>query len=282
MLNQEAGSQARPLLAQEKSEAGFGDAKVEILLSAGNYCMQLLLSARRDEIDKAHSKGISSRIDVANVKNLRHVDRKRVVGWLCIGATATLLHLLFAIGLKLPSVLIGQYIGRLSSAGMNMSLSAIWQLGFGANLAMIGHSFWQSTNSAADLVGSIIVANSPQVVVSFICLFFNSILIRQLVADEWTHFLRDDGERTLRVTSPIGLQRSSYFLSLPIKYSIILVAGSIALHWFISQGIFLLQTSSIGTCPAGEWHPEFDVSAREYPALGVILAITLGGTLLRI
>lgn len=65
-----------------------------VLLSAGNYCMQLLVSPCRDEIDKAHSKGISLRIGVPNVRNLRHVDRKRVVGWLCIGATATLLHLL--------------------------------------------------------------------------------------------------------------------------------------------------------------------------------------------
>lgn len=161
-----------------------------------------------------------------------------------------------------------------------MSLSGIWQLGFKANSAMIGHSFWQSTNSAADIIGNILVANSPQVIVSFIYLFFNSILTRQLVADEWSRFIRDDGKKTLRVTSPVGLQRSSYFLSLPMKYSIILATGSIGLHWFISQGIFLVQTSSFGPGPTGEWHPEFDVSARGYSALGVILAIALGAILI--
>lgn len=83
-----------------------------VLLSAGNYCMQLLVSPCRDEIDKAHSKGISLRIGVPNVRNLRHVDRKRVVGWLCIGATATLLHLFWnsSIFTSLPVVSIPRAI----------------------------------------------------------------------------------------------------------------------------------------------------------------------------
>ncbi|OTB05612.1 hypothetical protein M426DRAFT_260105, partial [Hypoxylon sp. CI-4A] len=187
--------------------------------------------------------------------------------------------ILFAIGLTIPSVLIGDYGVRLGSEGIDMSLPGIWQLGFKVNSELIGHSFWQTTNRAADLIGNILVANSPQVIVSFIYLFFNSILTRQLVADEWTRFLREDGKKTLRVTSPVGLQRSSYFLSLPMKYSIFLVSASIALHWFISQGIFLVQTSSFGPGPTGEWHPEFDVSARGYSILAVILAICLGGIL---
>ncbi|KAI1462625.1 hypothetical protein F4805DRAFT_464335 [Annulohypoxylon moriforme] len=216
-----------------------------------------------------------------------HIDRVsetsigRRESWLtAINAkTWTISFILFTAGLTLPSVLIGQYASRLSSEGVDLSLSGIWQLGFSANSSMIGHSFWQSTNKAADLIGNIFVANSPQVIVSFIYLFFNNILTRQLVADEWSRFLRDDGKKTLRVTSPIGLQRSSYFLSLPLKYSIFLVTGSIALHWFISQGIFLVQTSSFGPGPTGEWHPDFDVSARGYSVLGVMLAIILGAIL---
>ncbi|KAI1094980.1 hypothetical protein F5B19DRAFT_505090 [Rostrohypoxylon terebratum] len=42
-----------------------------ILLSSGSYCMQLLISPSRDEIDRAHSKGISLRIGVPNIRNLR-------------------------------------------------------------------------------------------------------------------------------------------------------------------------------------------------------------------
>ncbi|RYP48450.1 hypothetical protein DL768_005652 [Monosporascus sp. mg162] len=134
--------------------------------------------------------------------------------------------ILFAIGLAVPSGLTGAYISRLKTLGMDLSLPEVWRLGFKANPAMIGHSFWQSRNKGyADLIVNVLIANSPQVVMSFLYLFSNAILARQLVADEW--------------------------------------------------GIFLVQTSSFGPGPAGQRHSEFNVSARGYSALGIILAITL-------
>ncbi|RYP80105.1 hypothetical protein DL770_006367 [Monosporascus sp. CRB-9-2] len=184
--------------------------------------------------------------------------------------------ILFAIGLAVPSGLIGAYISRLKTLGMDLSLPEVWRLGFKANPAMIGHSFWQSRNKgSADLIVNVLIANSPQVIMSFIYLFSNAILTRQLVADEWVRFIHPNGKKPLRVTSPVGIQRSSYFLSLPLKYSSLLMMSSILLHWFISQGIFLVQTSSFGPGPAGQRHSEFDVSARGYSALEIILATTL-------
>ncbi|KAI1660678.1 hypothetical protein F4813DRAFT_378961 [Daldinia decipiens] len=194
--------------------------------------------------------------------------------------TWTTALIMFSIGLAVPSGLIGDYINRLKTEGMNLSFFDIWGLGFETNPSMIGHSFWKSQGEGGvDLIGNVLVANSPQVIVSFIYLFYNSILTRQLVADEWTRFTRPEGKKPLRVTSPVGMQRSSYFLSLPLKYSILLMIGSILLHWFISQGIFVVQTSSFGPGANGERHPEFDVSARGYSALGVLLAIILGAVL---
>ncbi|OTB13098.1 hypothetical protein K445DRAFT_320282 [Daldinia sp. EC12] len=188
--------------------------------------------------------------------------------------------ILFAIGLGVPSGLIGDYIKRLKTQGMDLSFRNIWGLGFEVNPSMIGHSFWKSQGEGGiDIIGNVLVANIPQVIVSFIYLFYNSILTRQLVADEWTRFTRSEGKKPLRVTSPVGMQRSSYFLSLPLKYSVLLMTGSILLHWFISQGIFVVQTSSFGPGADGQRYSEFDVSARGYSALGVLLAITLGGVL---
>ncbi|KAI1470550.1 uncharacterized protein F4812DRAFT_269841 [Daldinia caldariorum] len=188
--------------------------------------------------------------------------------------------ILFAIGLAVPSGLIGEYINRLKSQGMDISFLDIWSLGFEVNPSMIGHSFWKSQGEGgADIIGNVLVANLPQVLVSFIYLFFNSILTRQLVADEWTRFTLPEGKKPLRVTSPVGMQRSTYFLSLPLKYSVVLMICSILLHWFISQGIFVVQTSSFGPGTNSERHSELDVSARGYSALGVLLAITLGAVL---
>lgn len=75
---------------------------------------------------------------------------------------------------------------------------------------------------------------------------------------EWNNF----GHRRspLRVTSPRGSQRSTYFLSLPYLYVIPILTISIAAHWILSQSLFLVAidvfdedgnldtTSSILTC----------------------------------
>ncbi|KAK7428354.1 hypothetical protein QQZ08_005111 [Neonectria magnoliae] len=63
-----------------------------LFLGAGSYCMQILIAPSREEIDCAHRKGVALEIGVPNLKNLKRVESKRVVGWVMIGAIATLLH----------------------------------------------------------------------------------------------------------------------------------------------------------------------------------------------
>jgi hypothetical protein len=56
---------------------------------------------------------------------------------------------------------------------------------------------------------------------------------------EWTNYAIK--RAPLRVTLPTRGQRSTYFLSLPFIYSAPLMIASIALHWFISQSIFVAR-----------------------------------------
>jgi hypothetical protein len=65
-----------------------------LFLGAGNYCMQTLVAPSRQEMDRAHSKGVSLDIGVPNVKNLWYINRGRVITWALIGTLAILLHLL--------------------------------------------------------------------------------------------------------------------------------------------------------------------------------------------
>lgn len=55
--------------------------------------------------------------------------------------------------------------------------------------------------------------------------------------------LSDDDElrvrKTLRVSAPEGLQRSSYFVSMPWRYGIPLISAMSLLHWLISQSVFV-------------------------------------------
>ena len=58
-----------------------------------------------------------------------------------------------------------------------------------------------------------------------------------IMAKEWNDFTFD--RKYLRVTSPVGKQRSTYYLSLPYRFAIPLLVSSMLLHWLTSQSIFL-------------------------------------------
>ncbi|KAL8727544.1 MAG: hypothetical protein Q9166_005949, partial [cf. Caloplaca sp. 2 TL-2023] len=84
-----------------------------------------------------------------------------------------------------------------------------------------------------------IIANIPQVVLSYVYLLFNSIYTCMLANHEWTQFAAN--RTLLRVTSPVGSQRSSYWLQLPYQYSLPLIALSSLLKWAASQSIFVVK-----------------------------------------
>lgn len=122
---------------------------------------------------------------------------------------------------------------------------------------------------------NVLIANSPQLLMSFLYLFINNIITRQAAINELEHFLRADGKKPLRVSSPIGMQRSSYFLALPFKYSVPVLSISILLHWLISQSLFLVQASTFASGVDGTRMPGWDSSARGYTPLGGLLSLAV-------
>ncbi|KAJ9654101.1 hypothetical protein H2201_009048 [Coniosporium apollinis] len=66
---------------------------------------------------------------------------------------------------------------------------------------------------------------------------YNSALTSIVTAKEWDSYSKI--RKSLRVTAPVGQQRSTYYLQLPFRYSIPLIITSILLHWLTSQAIFL-------------------------------------------
>ncbi|KAF2117577.1 hypothetical protein BDV96DRAFT_489653, partial [Lophiotrema nucula] len=46
--------------------------------------------------------------------------------------------------------------------------------------------------------------------------------------------------KSLRVSTSIGPQRSSYYVSMPLRYGIPLMAKMSLLHWTLSQGLFVV------------------------------------------
>lgn len=125
----------------------------------------------------------------------------------------------------------------------------------------------------------VMTANSFQVLVSSLYLFYNNILTHQLIAAELLNFLRE--KKTLRVSFPQhSLQRSSYFLSLPWRYALPLMLAFITLHWLVSQSVFTVQTTAYGPGQDGAPIPSTNASRLGYSPLGILLTTILGAVLI--
>lgn len=178
-------------------------------------------------------------------------------------------------GIMLPLFMLGDSIRNLRNTGADVSVPSIWADGFKVDFNKLG--FYTETNDFG-LIPCVVLANMFQIMVSFLYLFYNNILTRQLVADEWTRFVSKgkDGKKVLRVSSPRGMQRSSYMLSLPFKYSIPLMISITLLQTLVSVSVFLVQTMGYTTDSEGGRLPRFDRTAVGYSHLGIILSTLLG------
>lgn len=88
---------------------------------------------------------------------------------------------------------------------------------------------------------------------------------------EWSQYAVR--RKALRVTSPHGSQRSTYYLQLPLRFSGPLIVVSATLHWVISQSIFLAR---IDQYTDGVDDPEGDVSQVGYSCPAILTAILIG------
>ncbi|OGM43322.1 hypothetical protein ABOM_008718 [Aspergillus bombycis] len=112
--------------------------------------------------------------------------------------------------------------------------------GFGAlSLNAIVNTSGYRGGTAASIVTTSIVANLPQLLLSGLYFMYNAVLTGMASAYEWSMFAYQ--QTTLRVTLPWGAQRETYWLQLPWRYSLPLLACSTIIHWLISQSIFLIN-----------------------------------------
>ena len=118
-----------------------------------------------------------------------------------------------------------------------------------------------------------LISASLRSAVAFLYFMINSLLTCLRVAQEWGRF---DGleRKALRVSHSRGIQRSTYFLSLPYKYSGLLILSATLLHWFLSQSVFPVRTSYLTL--DGKRDPGGDGTVIGYSVLGIILSFSLG------
>lgn len=156
-----------------------------------------------------------------------------------------------------------------------VSLSKQWQEGLGA--------FDASLVSPLELglIPSIILVNLPQLYLSVVYVFYNALITSLLLSKEWTSYSSE--RKGLRVTDPIGEQRSTYFLAIPYRFSVPLVGVSMMLHWLVSQSLFLAQINFYRLSGASlePQHIKGDgIYAISYSTLAIEISLGVGSILI--
>ncbi|EXJ62826.1 hypothetical protein A1O7_03266 [Cladophialophora yegresii CBS 114405] len=177
----------------------------------------------------------------------------------------------FLLALAVCSFLLPVAVRAIESYGFD-----IQTIGFGKVTPAAIISGWDvGKNGAAGpkILGSILIANLPQTILSFLYLHLNGLLTSMWLASEWSDFATQ--RKTLRVSKPKGSQRSTHFLQLPYKIAIPLMVLSGLLHWLISQSIFLAVVAEYG--PTGQLLSAVSIASCGFSPLAMILVIVCGG-----
>lgn len=93
------------------------------------------------------------------------------------------------------------------------------------------------------IIVNTLIANTWQVIVSLLYINQNALLSCMLVAEEWSGFATN--RKTLRVSAPVGIQRSSYTLSMPMTYGIPMLIVFAVEHWLLSQTTFIVRANRV-------------------------------------
>jgi hypothetical protein len=129
-----------------------------------------------------------------------------------------------------------------------------------------------SQQASKNFWGAVFFANCWHFALSLTYVLFNFVITKILTGVEWSRF--GSKHATLRTSRPKGCQRSTYYLSLPYKYSVPLNVLLSSLHWLISQSVFLAEAHAFS--PTGQREPGWDSSRVGYSLLGIILSLSVG------
>ncbi len=152
------------------------------------------------------------------------------------------------------------------------TLGFLWDMGFGA---VHIHSLIGS-GIPGTVLGNILLANFPQMVLSFLYLMYNGLYTCMIQGHEWTRYAHT--RKPLRVTSPVGKQRSTYYLTLPYTYAVPLLCASGLMHWLVSQSLFLVQITFYNSMGEEAW--EKNISTLGYSSIAIIFVLVVASTML--
>ncbi|KAJ5373602.1 hypothetical protein N7517_005608 [Penicillium concentricum] len=183
--------------------------------------------------------------------------------------------ILLFVCMLIPSVIVLR-LGILNYNKASKSKS-IWQSGLGDASAATTLNGLSIPATASGIFSMIFMANVPQILVSLAYFFYNGLLTCMLSAVEYDNYAKE--RKPLRVSWPRGSQRSTYYLSLPYRYSIPLLIVSAVLHWLVSQSFFFVQVILFDRHGVPQTSPPEVLVTCGYSPVAIIFAIIVGGSL---
>ena len=180
----------------------------------------------------------------------------------------------FSITIVITASLLGVGLHNLQVSSKPTDLGSLWKMGFGVVNSYTLISTSSSTQSTpANLIGFVLLSNSPQIILSALYFMYNGVYTSMQMADEWNRFSYE--RKPLRVTAPKQGQRSTYFLQLPYRYGVPLLACSGLMHWLVSQSIFLARVAFYDQ--NGNEDPTANVLMCGYSCIAIIFTLCVGG-----
>ena len=151
------------------------------------------------------------------------------------------------------------------------SFKGLWGLGFGT----VSSQSLLSQNVLSGKTGlfvTVLVANLPQLLLSFLYLTYNGLFTCMLLGQEWNRYAHH--RKPLRVSWPTEGQRSTYWLQLPYTYGLPLMVFSGVLHWLVSQSIFLARVAVFD--PTNVQDGVLSISTCGYSNIAIVTVILVG------
>ncbi|KAI2780088.1 hypothetical protein F4815DRAFT_471190 [Daldinia loculata] len=182
----------------------------------------------------------------------------------------------------IAGILLGFSFQSLNHRKIPTTISGLRQLGFGTLTPYTYLVAGLPREDPAGLISHVILANLPQIALSFLYIFYNAMLSTFLVQHEFSR-MHSKRRKPLRVSEPVGIQRSSYFISVPLRYGIPLYTTSSMMHWLVSQSFFLARITAIcgdgspKSCPGGQVDSINSFSTCGHSPFALFITLIAGG-----
>lgn len=105
------------------------------------------------------------------------------------------------------------------------------------------------TQLSDSFVVNILIVNCIQLLVTGLYFLYNDALTRMLLAAEYNSYALE--RKPLRVSFPKGKQRSTFYLTIPYRYSVPVLITFTLVHWLVSEGFYFVQVM-----PHSIWNEE--------------------------